>query len=282
MNIFKLAICLSDEALAGALARAIAKEYAYVHVYLGEWDEADYTMRDGFLTAPEPVESILERVFSVSGKAFSFPRRPDSCPFTAFTAGGGGRGVSTCAKLYAAFAAQEGRRRILYLSFDPYLAETDPQAGMALLHKVLEGDPMPLKAACRLQDGYYSPVQAAVRNLFCELDLETTAAFLQTAEDSGEWDEVVLDIPRAHSDWQSLLSMCETCIVVCPAAGEEQAADLAVREELSMLQAVENGRKTDLIRFPVSRTFLWEEGGADRYGPLGCEVRELAQQLAMR
>ncbi|MBQ3809650.1 MAG: hypothetical protein II839_02385, partial [Kiritimatiellae bacterium] len=46
---------LSDEALASALARAIAKEYRYVLVHIGEWDEADYTIRDGFLGGPAPV-----------------------------------------------------------------------------------------------------------------------------------------------------------------------------------------------------------------------------------
>ena len=76
MNEFRLALVLSDEALASALARAIAKEYRYVLVHIGEWDEADYTIRDGFLGGPAPVWEISPQARGWAARCRkTFPRQ---------------------------------------------------------------------------------------------------------------------------------------------------------------------------------------------------------------
>ena len=72
MNEFKLAIQLSDEALASALARAIAKDYPYIRVSIGETEDADFTIRDAFLGKPAPVREIVDRAFAASGKEFFY------------------------------------------------------------------------------------------------------------------------------------------------------------------------------------------------------------------
>ena len=284
MNVFRLAIVLSDEALAQALARAIAKEYPTIHAVIGEAADADFTIRDEFLGAPAPVREIVDRALAASGKTFSFPERASSCPVTAFTSGGGGRGVSSCAKLYAAFRAQEGRR-VLLLSFDPYLAPTDEQAGMGLLRTVLEGSDLPLKAACVCdENGCFFPAQSARRNLFHELTEEDAARFLTLCEDSGEWDEIVLDVPRALSGWRQRMNQCERQVVLCCEQGLQGDADMAAWEELSELGDIADAQDKErpfLVRFTPGVDETLTEGACDLYGQLGCEVRELAQRLAL-
>ena len=75
MNSFQLSIVLSDEALAAALARAVAKEYPYVQVTVGEKEDADFTIRDEFLGTQAPVREIMDRVLAISGRDFPFDRR---------------------------------------------------------------------------------------------------------------------------------------------------------------------------------------------------------------
>ena len=279
MNVLKLSISLQDAALAGALAKAIAKEYSYVEVAIGETDDADFTIRDEFLAVPAPVREIMDRVFALCGKDLTSVKRPDSCPFVAFTAGGGGRGVSTCACLYASLRAEDADGEILLLSLDPYCETTDPNAGMSLLRKVTEGSRIPLKAACVRHDrGFYRLAQHSNVNLLHRLTLEDVAVFLHEIEDSGEWAEVVLDVPRAYAHWRELMNMCETQIVVF-----SQDASLAQFDEeaFSELQeSVPDLSAPKHMRFAPNHDLALNEGDADLYGQLGCEVKALAQQLA--
>ena len=280
MNIFHLSIVLSDEALAGALARAVAKEYPYVQVAIGEKEDADFTIRDEFLGAPAPVREIMDRVFALSGKEFDFPCRPDNCPFTAFTAGGGGRGVSLCASLYASWRTTQGKR-VLFCSFDPYLQPSDPQAGMALLKKVTGGSSLPLKAACVVtENGVYIPAQSLERNLLHELTEEDAEAFLHGLENSGEWDEVVLDVPRAYGYWKNVMDMCETRVVVLSADPLAQKADEAALRELLAAETKDSGNKPPrTLRFCPTEDDAVRNGRPDLYGQLGCEVSALAKQM---
>ena len=280
MHFFQLSIVLSDDALASALARAVAKEYPYVQVTVGEDEDADFTIRDEFLGTPAPVREIMDRVLALSGKDFAFERRPDSCPFTAFTSGGGGRGVTTCASLYAAFRASSGKRMLL-MSLDPYVPPTDPQAGMALLKKAAGGASMPLKAACiEKEEGLFVPAQSGFRNLLHQLNAEDAASFFRGIEDSGEWDEVVLDIPAAYGYWDDLLNMCETQIVVVSADPQTAPADEAALRQLQT--AADRCEETPprVVRFAPAWDGSLQAGGPDPHGQLGCEVRTLAQQLA--
>ena len=282
MNEFHLAIQLQDEALARALARAIAKEYPYVRAVIGESEGADFTIRDDFLGAPAPVREILDRAMAASGKEFSFARKPESCPMTAFTAGGGGRGVSSCAGLYAAHRARE-RKAILLLCFDPYAPVTDPSAGMDLLRRVTKGGVYPLKTACvQGPDDVYRPAQSTVRNLLHELTAEDAAILLQNAEDSGEWDEVVLDVPRAYGNWREILNMCERNVAVFGERGFGAEADEAAFAELKSLSAVGTDRSSgpSVYRFQPGLDMEMTGIDTDLHSALGCEVKELAQQLA--
>ena len=269
MNSFQLSIVLSDEALAAALARAVAKEYPYVQVTVGETENADFTIRDEFLGTPAPVREIMDRVFALSGKDFAFVPKEDSCPFTAFTAGGGGRGVTACAGLYASFQASR-KKLVLLLSLDPYAPPTDPQAGMALLKKVTAGAKAPMKAACiEKEEGH-------------QLDAGDAAAFFRGIEDSGEWDEVVLDVPRAYWYWEELMDMCETRVVVVsadPLCGQmDEAAFLQLQK--SAERAMDCPPRT--VRFAPAQDASARAGQLDLYGQLGCEVSALAQQLAVQ
>lgn len=269
MNTFTLAIDLSDEALAAALARAVAKAYPYVQVTVGEKADADFTIRDGFLSTPAPVREIMDRVLAQCGKELIPEKRPDSCPFTAFTAGGGSRGVSSCASLYASCRAAQGKN-VLLLSLDPYRKPTDPQAGMALLKAVTGGRKLPFKAACcAREDGVYVPAQSTQRNLLHELTADDAASFLHNIEDSGEWDEVVLDIPRAYGCWQDVMNMCENQIVVASCDSRE-----AWKDEAALLELQETA-----VRFAPGEDAALRGGQTDLYGQLGCEVSALAQQL---
>ena len=281
MDIFRLSIALSDPALASALARAIAKEYAYIHAVIGETEDADFTIRDEFLGAPAPVREIVDRALAASGKSFSFPSRPSSCPLTSFTAGGGGRGVSTFALYYAAVLAQE--KRVLLLTFDPYAPPTDSLAGMELLHCVLDGRTAPLKAAC-IPDasGIFRPAQSSLHNLFFDMTAEEIASFLEKAEDSGEWDEIVLDVPRGHPHWKQILNMCERRIVLCCSDGATFDPDEAAYRELQELEMLMGPGET----LPL----LWlhflrkdepiPKGEPDLCSQFGCEVSSFAQKLA--
>ena len=284
MNEFKLAIVLSDEALAAALARAVAKEYRYIRVCTGEWDEADFTIRDSFLGSPAPVWEIVDRALAASGKTFSFTRRPGSCPITAFTSGGGGRGVSTCAALYSAIASREGSRNVLQIGFDPYVSPCRTENGMLLLRKVLGGNVLPFKPACeKAEEGFYYPAQGAANNLFFELDAEQAAFFLQTAEDSEEWDEIVLDVPRGYPHWREVLSMCETCVVVSSRSDSLRHADDAAYEELVLLaeRRREDELSQRLLRIEPPEDASLQAAYPDLLGPLGCEVKALAEQLEL-
>ena len=282
MNAFQLSIVLSDEALAAALARAVAKEYPYVQVTVGETENADFTIRDEFLGTPAPVREIMDRVLALSGKDFAFVPKEDSCPFTAFTAGGGGRGVTACAGLYASFQASR-KKRVLLLSLDPYAPPTDSQAGMALLKKVTTGAKAPMKAACiEKEDGLFVPAQSGCRNLLHQLDAGDAAAFFRGIEDSGEWDEVVLDVPRAYWYWEELMDMCETRIVVVsadPLCGQmDEAAFLQLQKGAE--RAMDCPPRT--VRFAPAQDASARAGQLDLYGQLGCEVSALAQQLAVQ
>ncbi len=281
MKSLQLSIALSDEALAAALARAIAKEYPYVHAAVGEREDADFTIRDDFLGTPAPVREIMDRVLAIVGKELITEDLPDSCPFTAFTSGGGGRGVSTCAGYYASVLSLQ-KKNVLLLSLDPYLEPTDPQAGMALLKAVSSGARIPVKAACvEGNDGYYLPARSGYGNLLHELDTEEASAFFHGIEDSGEWEAVVLDVPRAYGGWKDVMNMCETQIVVVSEDGHAARRDEAAFLELQEL--AERSGRTDaarLVRFRPARDAALQAGHTDLYGPLGCEVRELAQQLA--
>ncbi len=282
MNLFQLSIVLSDEALAAALARAVAKEYPYVQVTVGETENADFTIRDEFLGTPAPVREIMDRVLALCGRDFSFVPREDTCPFTAFTAGGGGRGVSACAGLYASFQAS-GNKRVLLLSLDPYAPPTDPQAGMALLKKVTAGTKAPLKAACiEKEESLFVPAQSGFRNLLHQLDAEDAAAFFRSIEDSGEWDEVVLDVPRAYGFWEELMEMCETRVVVVsadPLCGQmDEAAFLQLQRAAE--RAMDRPPRT--VRFAPAQDASARAGQPDLYSQLGCEVSALAQQLALQ
>ena len=282
MNEFRLALVLSDEALASALARAIAKEYRYVLVHIGEWDEADYTIRDGFLGGPAPVWEIVDRALAASGKTFHFQRKPGSCPITAFTAGGGGRGVTLCSVIYSAIAAKGEKRSVLQISFDPYAPGTEPERGMYLLETILGGSSLPLQPACRkMEEGYYVPSQQTVNNVFFELDAQTVASFLQTAEDSEEWDEIVLDVPRSYPHWREVMSMCENCVVVYSRREDQRFADDAAYAELSLLaeQRPVGASVQKLLRIEPPEDPGVQTAFPDPLGPLGCEVRELAQRL---
>lgn len=282
MKEFDLSIQISDEALAAAMARAIAKEYPYVNVTVGETEDPDFILRDDFLSTPMPVREIMDRVLAASGKELIPERKPDSCPFTAFTSGGGGRGVTTCACFYAQTRAMEDAR-VLFLSFDPYLQPTDPQAGMELLHCAAGGARLPLRAACVADDtGLYVPAQSTDRNLLHELTAEDAAAFLESLEDSGEWDEVVLDVPRAVSYWKELMNMCERRILVGRGEGDPADADEAAYRELLALAQGDGENATVLLRFMPPYDESVPEGQRDPYGPLGCEVKKLAKQLADR
>ena len=274
MNSLQLSIVLQDDALAAALARAIAKEYPYVCVTVGEKDDADFTIRDDFLGTPAPVREIMDRVLAMTGKDLIGQKRPDSCPFTAFTSGGGGRGVSTCAALYASELAA-GKRKVLLLSLDPYREPTDPQAGMALLKAVLGGARIPLRPACVTSEyGYYQPAQSGFSNLLHQLDYADAEVFFHSIEDSGEWDDVILDVPRAYSGWKEVLSMCETQVVVF-----SEDRFLVRQDDAAFAELQESA---DPVRFSPARDDALQNGQADRYGQLGCEVKELAQQLAER
>ena len=280
MNEFKLAIQLSDEALASALARAIAKDYPYIRVSIGETEDADFTIRDAFLGKPAPVREIVDRAFAASGKEFFYPQKPSSCLFTAFTSGGGGRGVTSCSRLYAQARAGDGRK-VLHVSFDPYAMPTDETAGMELLHKVLGGSRLPLKAGCiAAEEGFYVPAQSSWHNLFAQLSAEEAAAFLEDAEDSGEWEEVVLDVPRASSSWKELMGMCERQIVLC-GEGIWQMADDAAYEELRYRKETiaDGDAPPDLLRIAARPTGM-EWSSEDLFSEWGCEVRRLAQTLA--
>ena len=269
MNTFQLAIDLSDEALAAALARAVAKEYPYVKVTVGSCEDADFTIRDEFLSTPAPVREIMDRVLAQCGRELIADKRPDSCPFTAFTAGGGGRGVSSCASLYASCRAAQGKT-VMLLSFDPDTAPSDPQAGMALLKAVTGGGRIPLKAACvAREDGVYVPAQSMQRNLLYELTAEDVAVFLHAVEDSGEWDEVVLDVPRAYGYWQDVLNMSETKIVIVSYDPQRAWQDETALREL----------QETAVRFAPAEDVSLRSGQPDLYGQLGCEVSALAKQL---
>ncbi len=277
MNVFRLSICLGDEALASALARAVAKEYPYVEVFIGEEPLADFTIRDEFLGAPAPVREIMDRVLAASGKDFGFENDPSSCLFTAFTAGGGGRGTSSCAKAYGRVRAGQEGKTVLLLGFDPYYPPTDPQAGMNLLRCAAAGGSVPLKASCIPDSfGLYTPAQSTHRNLLHEMEPEEIAIFLENVENSGEWDEVVLDVPRACSCWRQIMNMCERRIVVYSDRNEEAGMDEAAYQELNLLKEPE----TMLLRFAPQQDPYWDEGTGDLYGPLGSEVKALAQELA--
>ena len=280
MNSFQLSIVLSDEALAAALARAVAKEYPYVQVTVGENEDADFTIRDEFLGTPAPVREIMDRVLAISGKDFAFDRKPYSCPFTAFTAGGGGRGVSTCASLYASCKASQGKR-VLLMSLDPYVMPTDPQAGMELLRKVTGGANIPMKAACTEREGnLFVPAQNGFRNLLHQLNAEDAAAFFRGIEDSGEWDETVLDVPRAYGYWEDLMNMCETQIVVVSADPQTAQMDEAAFHQLEETAERCGARPPRVVRFAPAWDDSVRAGDPDPYGQLGCEVKALAQQLA--
>ena len=282
MNEFRLALVLSDEALASALARAIAKEYRYILVHIGEWEEADYTIRDGFLGGPAPVWEIVDRALAASGKIFDFPRKPGSCPVTGFTSGGGGRGVSLCTAFYSAIAARGNERSVLQISFDPYVPGGEPGRGMYLLEKVLGGSALPLGPACsKREEGYFMPAQQTANNVFFELDAETAASFLQTAEDSGEWDEIVLDVPRGYPHWREIMSMCENCVVVFSREEWLRFADDAAYEELSLLAELrpEGASPQKLLRLEPPEDPSVQLPFPNPLGPLGCEVKALAERL---
>ena len=254
-----------------------------MQVTVGEEEDADFTIRDGFLGTPAPVREIMDRVLAASGKTFAFDRKPGSCPFTAFTSGGGGRGVSLCSSLYASYQASQGKRVIL-LGLDPYMLPTDPLAGMALLRKVTGGSALPVKAACvATENGPYVPAQSTERNLLHQLNEEDADAFFRGIEDSGEWDEAVLDVPRAYRFWESVMNMCEDRIVVVSGGKEQARLDETAFRELEDLAARSGGdRPARTWRFAPAWDDAVRSGQVDLYGQLGCEVKALAQQLAAR
>ena len=283
MEHLKLAFDLSNGELAAALQRGIAAEYPMLELVSGA-EGADFVLTDEFLGGPAPVRVIVERIFTACAKQLVGERMPGSCRFAGFTAGMGGCGVSTAAELLGRIMASGAQQRVLYLSFDPYAAHTDPNAGMQLLRSVADGRRVPLKSACvRDEYGMYRPAQSVCSNLLFQLSKEEAAALLQTAEDSGEWDLVVLDVPRAHRDWLCLMNMCEVQILVEPLSAKRRLAlDLA---EESLRAAADSGenpseKRPAILHFRPCEDSSARDGHADLYGPLGCEVRELAKRMA--
>ena len=190
--------------------------------------------------------------------------------------------MSTCAAVYSAIAARGGERNVLQISFDPYVPERETAPDLSLLEAVLSGGVLPLKPLCRkAEDGFYYPAQQTANNVFFALDAETVASFLQLAEDSGEWDEIVLDIPRGDPHWREIMNMCESCVVVYSREESCRFADDAAYEELSVLADLQqDGAPSQrLLRIAPPEDESLRTGFPDLLGPLGCEVKALAQQL---
>ncbi|MCR4804803.1 MAG: hypothetical protein K5981_04030 [Clostridia bacterium] len=283
MEHLKLAFDLGNAQLASALQRGIASEYPDIDL-TEDKDAADFVLTDDFLGGPAPVRVIVERILASCSRQLIGERRPGSCRFTGFTAASGGCGVSTVSVLLGRILASQAQQRVLYLSFDPYAPPTDPEAGMQLLRAASDGKRVPLKSACAADEyGLYRPLQSIGSNLLFSLDLRQAANLLETAEDSGEWDEVILDVPRAHRDWLSLMNMCEVQVLLDPASGSRHfAADLAEQSlrEAAKGSAGDGDALPALLHFVPCEDGSARDGKPDLYGPLGCEVRELAKQMA--
>lgn len=281
METIRFAIDLQDRDLAAALARAIAADYPYIHAALGENPgDADFTITDDFLGSPAPVREIVSRALAACGKTLDWKENAGSCPFTAFTSACGGRGVSSCSLLYAKAVASEGKT-VLLISFDPYVLENDTQAGMALLHALKSGAKLPLKAACiQSEHGFHVPAQSLIRNALHECSWQELQQFFANIEDSAEWDEVVLDVPRAFGAWREVMRSCERQVIVSTDAGRCDALakkEDALYKELSAMEA--DGQPAALARFCPQWDDAFSAADADLYGQLGSEVRTLARSL---
>ena len=138
-----------------------------------------------------------------------------------------------------------------------------------------------MKAACiERGDNLFVPAQNGFRNLLHQLNAEDAAVFFRGIEDSGEWDEVILDVPGAYGYWEELMNMCETQIIVVSADPQDAQKDEAAFQQLQETADRCVERPPRVVRFTPAWDVSVRDGDPDPYGQLGCEVKTFAQQLA--
>ncbi len=292
------------------LATIIATNYTCFELLPAESEEADMVINEEIVRSSCGVGEMLTKAAEGLKGDFRFEDRAGLCGFSAFTGGCGGSGVSTCARLYASVRAAFERKRVLLLSLDPYVEQTSGREGKQagdgegqaaggrqdsikgwqsgsesapgsgaerIIAKILEGKNFSFFPACSPDScGLYAPRYDSPRNPLFAMEAEDLEKLFICLEDSGDWDEVVIDLPRANSGWLDIMNMCEKRVVIFPADERTAFARLALEE-------LECGS----VRCAGDRNYIFEparhEGGqaaVDIYGPAGCEVRKLAEAMA--
>lgn len=283
MKRIKLAIRVSDNEFAETLARMVAMSYGCFEILSEESEDADMVIDDDIAHSSERILEMLTKAAKGLDEDFRFDDRAGLCGFTAFTSGCGGSGVSTSARLYGSVRSALEGKKVLLLSLDPYVgrsgseAESGEYGADTVIAQIMEGRNLSMLPAC-ISDacGLYVPRYGSPRNPLFAMPAEELEKLFICLEDSGDWDEVVIDMPRASRDWLDIMYMCEKRVVIFPADERAVFAQLAL-EELECGSASCAGNRNYI--FEPSRCESGE-AASDIYGPAGCEVRKLAKAMA--
>lgn len=283
MRRLKLAIKVSDDELAGTLARIIASNYACFELMAPESVDAEMVIDDDIARSSFRIGEMLTKAAKGLQGDFHFGDRAGLCGFTAFTSGCGGSGVSTSARLYGSVRSALEGKKVLLLSLDPYVgrlgseAESGEYGAETVIAQIMEGRNLSMLPAC-ISDacGLYMPQFRCLRNPLFDMSAKEVEKIFICLENSGDWDEVVIDLPRASRDWLDIMNMCEKRVVIFPADERAVFAQLAL-EELECGSAPCAGNRNYI--FEPSRCESGE-AASDIYGPAGYEVRKLAKAMA--
>ena len=243
MNKLKLGIALSDKLHEEALAKQIAKNYRLVEMFVGENQEkTDYCITDKDVENPMPVSELMERIILGCGGKSGFHAGANNNLFTGFTAGCGGCGVTSAAKLYLRVLEMSGRSGVL-VSFNAY--------------------------------------DNGKRNSLTDLNLEELADFLGELAGREDVDEIILDVPCGFKYRKEVLNMCERQIVVYSWQDSRKAYSDAALAELKLISELvpEPGSIYEFKPLKDEESFIGKE--PDLLGQLGCEVREFAEKLGV-
>ncbi len=283
MRRLKLAIRVSDAELAEVLARIIASSYACFELTAPDSEEVEMVINDELVQSSCGVAEMLSKAAEGLKGDFRFGDRAGLCSFTAFTSGCGGSGVSTCARLYGSMRAALDGKKVLLLSLDPYITSEGHEAnsgrGIAELITVQmsEGKSISMLPGCISNaHGLYTPRYSCLRNPLFDMSAKELEKIFICLENSGDWDEVVIDVPRASEEWFKVMFMCEKRVFIIPA---DERADLTRRAivDLEYDRAPEEENRN--YSFQPARYESGEEA-SDVYGPAGYEVRKLAKAMA--
>lgn len=283
MRRLKLAIRVSDAELAEVIARIIASSYRCFEILAEESEDAEMVIDDDIARSSFEISEMLTKAAKGLKGDFHFGDRAGLCGFTAFTSGCGGSGVSTCARLYGSMRAALDGKKVLLLSLDPYITsegcEANSGRGIAELITVQmsEGKSISMLPGCISNpNGLYTPRYSCLRNPLFDMSAKELEKIFICLEDSGDWDEVVIDIPRASGEWFKVMFMCEKRVFISPA---DERADLTRRAIADLEYDFAPGAGNRNYTFELARYESREEA-LDIYGPAGYEVRKLAKAMA--